>query len=66
IPNMALITTPLYLLAEWPQDFDESQLVDVSAMKRQIDSFMRIWKAMDTMPAKSFGTVPVMVKPTTQ
>ncbi|KAK6379370.1 uncharacterized protein PV06_02337 [Exophiala oligosperma] len=63
IPNMSIITTPLYLLAEWPEDFDERQLVDIAAMSRQIDSFMRIWKVMDTMPADSFGVVPKMGTP---
>jgi hypothetical protein len=60
IPNMSLITTPLYLLAEWPQDFDERQLIDVRAVKRQVDSFLAIWRAMDTLPATAFGEVPPM------
>ncbi|KAK5098957.1 hypothetical protein LTR70_000922 [Exophiala xenobiotica] len=60
IPNIALITVPLYLTTEFPSDFDERQLVDVYAMKRQIDSFLSIWAKMDTMPSGSFGTVPDM------
>lgn len=58
VPNLSLITTPLYLLAEMPDDFDERTLINVSAMGRQIDSFMKIWDALDTMPTKSFGIVP--------
>jgi len=60
IPNIALITVPLYLTTEFPSDFDERQLVDVYAMKRQIDSFLSIWAKMDTMQAGSFGIVPDM------
>ena len=58
IPNVSLVTSPPYLLAEFPEDFDERQLIDLAAMARQIDSFMRIWAAFDTMAVESFGVVP--------
>ena len=66
IPNVSLVTVPLYLLAEMPNDFDEKQLIDVNAMKRKIDSFMRIWAAMDTMSSGSFGVVPPMAQPSSK
>ncbi|KIX02606.1 uncharacterized protein Z518_08548 [Rhinocladiella mackenziei CBS 650.93] len=64
IPNIALITVPLYLTAEFPENFDERQLIDLHALKRQVDSFMRIWAAMDVMPLGSFGVVPPLNKTT--
>lgn len=57
IPNMALVTSPLYLLAEFPPDFDERQLVDIDALKRQVDSFKGLWRDMDALPVEAFGTV---------
>lgn len=58
VPNMALVTSPLYLVAEWPMDFDERQLVDIDALKRQVDSLKRLWSDLDTLPAEAFGIVP--------
>jgi len=60
VPNFSMITVPLYLTAEMPQDFDERQLVDMPALKRQVDSFMKIWDVMDKMPLEAFGVVPMM------
>ena len=55
IPNLSLVTNPSYLLKIWPKGFDEAQLVDMQALKRQVDSFLRIWKVMDGMSAEEFG-----------
>lgn len=56
IPNFSLVTNPNYLLKIWPEHFDERALVDVDAVKRQVDSFVRIWSMMDEMDAADFGT----------
>jgi hypothetical protein len=56
MPNFSLVTNPSYLLKIWSQDFDERQLVDLRAMQRQVDSFTRMWRAMDAMSAEEFGT----------
>ena len=56
IPNLSLVTNPGYLLKIWPNSFNETQLVDLRAMQRQVESFMRVWKAMDSMAAEEFGT----------
>jgi len=55
IPNISLITNPSYLLKIWPIDFDESKLINLKAMQRQVDSFMTIWRVMDGMAAEEFG-----------
>ncbi|KEF52060.1 uncharacterized protein A1O9_12050 [Exophiala aquamarina CBS 119918] len=60
VPNFSLITVPLYLTAEMPGDFDERRLVDLPALKRQVDSFLQIWDVMDKMPLGTFGVVPAM------
>ena len=49
IPEISLVTSPSWLLKEWQEDFDERQLMDVGAMKRQINSFMRIWEIVDVL-----------------
>ena len=49
IPNINLVTNPSYLLKIWPKDFDEAQLVDLTAMQRQVESLFRVWKAMDSI-----------------
>lgn len=63
IPNVSLVTSPLYTVAEMPREFDERDLIDIPAMKRQIDSFFRVWGDMDTLGRDAFGIVPPMVKP---
>ncbi|KAK5059803.1 hypothetical protein LTR84_009686 [Exophiala bonariae] len=63
IPNIALVTSPLYTVAEMPRDFDERKLIDIPAMKRQVDSFFRVWADMDTLERDAFGIVPPMVRP---
>lgn len=55
IPNISLVTAPIYLLKIWPRDFDQTRLIDIAAMDRQITSFQRLWKAMDSMAADEFG-----------
>lgn len=60
IPEISLVTNPAYLLKIWPDDFDQSRLVDLRAMQRQIDSFLAIWELMDGMSAADFGTAPAM------
>jgi hypothetical protein len=64
IPNVSLVTSPLYTVATMPRDFDERDLVDIPAMKRQVDSFFRVWADMDTLAKDAFGVVPPMVRPT--
>jgi hypothetical protein len=56
IPNFNLVTNPSYLLKIWPKEFDEVRLVDLRAMQRQVESFIRVWKIMDDMTAQEFGT----------
>lgn len=56
IPNFSLVTNPSYLLKIWPKGFDEGRLVDLRAMQRQVQSFIRVWKIMDGMMAEEFGT----------
>jgi hypothetical protein len=55
IPNFSLCTVPTYLLKIWPASFDETKLVDVHAVQRQVKSFIRMWQAMDVMSAEEFG-----------
>lgn len=54
IPNVALVTTPLYLLAEWRLG-NEVALVDMGALRRQIRSFQRLRTKIDGMESASFG-----------
>ena len=55
IPNFSLVTYPNYLLKIWPESFDERALVDLEAVKRQVDSFVQIWSLMDGMDTVEFG-----------
>lgn len=57
IPEISLVTSPDWLLKEWPQDFDERQLIDLDATKRQVKSFLRVWDLVDSMDAAEFGQV---------
>jgi hypothetical protein len=57
IPEISLVTSPSWLLKIWPLDFDQRQLVDLPAAKRQVESFLRIWKAVDAMPQSAFGSL---------
>ncbi|KAF2104741.1 hypothetical protein NA57DRAFT_70948 [Rhizodiscina lignyota] len=57
IPEISLVTSPDWLLKLWPENFDERQLLDVTAAKRQVDSFLRIWRAVDGMERADFGKV---------
>ncbi|KAE8365736.1 hypothetical protein BDV27DRAFT_156616 [Aspergillus caelatus] len=47
IPNISLVTGPLYLLAEWGGD--EHDLVDLAALTRQVKSFQRLRKQLDAI-----------------
>lgn len=59
IPAVALVTGPLYLLAELDDD-----LVDIGALTRQIDSFRRLQTHLaGTADPTSFGTVSLPGKP---
>ncbi|KAH8879496.1 hypothetical protein GQ53DRAFT_755937 [Thozetella sp. PMI_491] len=58
IPNVSLVTNPSYLLQVFPTEFDQRQLIDNEALVRQVNSFLRLWHVMDTMPANAFGTIP--------
>ncbi|TKA26815.1 hypothetical protein B0A50_04261 [Salinomyces thailandicus] len=55
IPNVSLVRNPSYLLKIWPAAFDEVQLVDLAAVKSQIESFKRVWRAIDEMSAEDIG-----------
>ncbi|KAE8336560.1 hypothetical protein BDV24DRAFT_141477 [Aspergillus arachidicola] len=47
IPNVSLVTGPLYLLAEWVGD--EHDLIDLPALTRQVRSFQRLRKQLDRL-----------------
>ncbi|SDC10734.1 hypothetical protein [Actinokineospora iranica] len=53
IPNIALVTAPQYLLSLEPGDY-----VDVDLLQRQVDSFRRLLRRIDTLPASSMGAIP--------
>lgn len=55
IPNVALVTAPIYLLAAW--EGDESELIDLEGLTRQINSFRTIRELADKMDAQAFGTL---------
>lgn len=58
IPAVALVTGPLYLLAEL-----EGDLVDIDALTRQIDSFRRLLTHLaGPAESSSFGTVKLPTK----
>ncbi|WP_411119890.1 hypothetical protein [Streptomyces sp. 058-1L] len=58
IPAVALVTGPLYLLAELRGD-----LVDIDALTRQIDSFRRLLTHLaGPAESSSFGTVELPTK----
>jgi hypothetical protein len=52
IPGISLVSTPLYLLAEC-----QGALVDLEALRRQVDSFRRLLRRLDGMPSAQLGTV---------
>lgn len=54
IPNIALCTAPLYLLAEWKLG-NERALVDMDALNRQVESFRRLRDKCDQLPDGNFG-----------
>ncbi|KAI6350994.1 hypothetical protein MCOR25_010227 [Pyricularia grisea] len=51
IPEVSLITSPSWLLNEFSHldNFDERQLIDLEALQRQVDSFVRVWRAADAV-----------------
>lgn len=51
IPEVSLITSPSWLLNEFSHldDFDERQLIDLKSLERQVDSFVELWRTVDTM-----------------
>jgi hypothetical protein len=55
IPNISLVTATQYLLSVQPGEY-----VDVALLKRQVDSFRRLLRHLDTLPATSVGTVPAI------
>lgn len=55
IPNFSLVTNPSYLLKIWCEGFDERGLVNLQAVERQVDSFVRVWSAIDGMSAEEIG-----------
>ncbi|UFW88419.1 hypothetical protein BjapCC829_07810 [Bradyrhizobium barranii] len=52
IPNIALVTIPQYLLSVEPGDY-----VDIALLNRQLSSFARLLRRIDTMPINENGTV---------
>ncbi|WP_370068513.1 hypothetical protein [Mycobacterium sp. MAA66] len=52
IPNISLVTVPQYLLSTEPGDY-----VDVGLLARQVDSFARLLRRLDALPAASVGTI---------
>ena len=52
IPNISLVTVPQYLLSTQPGDY-----VDVSLLHRQVDSFGRLLRRLDTLPSASVGSI---------
>lgn len=60
IPNVALVTAPIYLLAAW--EGDESELIDLGCLTRQINSFRKIRELADKMDAQEFG-IPIKANP---
>jgi hypothetical protein len=52
IPNISLVTVPQYLLSTEPGDY-----VDVKLLQRQVDSFARLLRRLDTLPCASVGSI---------
>jgi hypothetical protein len=52
IPNISLVTVPQYLLSTQPGDY-----VDVQLLQRQVDSFARLLRRLDTLPSASVGSI---------
>jgi hypothetical protein len=52
IPNISLVTIPQYLLSTEPGDY-----VDVKLLQRQVDSFARLLRRLDTLPPASVGSI---------
>jgi hypothetical protein len=52
IPNISLVTVPQYLLTTEPGDY-----VDIPLLRRQVDSFGRLLRRLDTLPAASVGSI---------
>ncbi|MFD5322505.1 hypothetical protein [Streptomyces sp. NPDC127092] len=52
IPAVALVTAPQYLLSTHQDDY-----VDLDLLIRQVDSFHRLLRRLDDLPAGHFGTV---------
>ena len=52
IPNISLVTVPQYLLSTEPGDY-----VDVNLLQRQVDSFARLLRRLDTLPSASVGSI---------
>lgn len=65
IAEVSLVTSPDWLLKEWPQEFDERQLMDVEVARRQIQSFLKVWAAVDQMGREELGIVEYERGPTT-
>jgi hypothetical protein len=52
IPNISLVSVPQYLLSTEPGDY-----VDVQLLRRQVDSFARLLRRLDTLPPASVGSI---------
>ncbi|OAA61528.1 hypothetical protein ISF_05607 [Cordyceps fumosorosea ARSEF 2679] len=60
IPNVALVTAPIYLLAAW--EGDEGELIELAGLTRQIDSFRRLREHIDELDTAALGS-PVAAGP---
>ncbi|KAJ6789930.1 hypothetical protein PWT90_10020 [Aphanocladium album] len=60
IPNVALVSTPIYLLAEWKGN--ENELIDLEGMIRQINSFRKLRELAEKMDTQAFG-IPIEASP---
>ena len=57
IPNISLVTAPQYLLSDQPGDY-----VDNALLIRQVDSFRRLLRRLDVLPAPEIGTIPPVTR----
>jgi hypothetical protein len=57
IPEISLVTAPNWLLKIWPEGFDERKLIDSQALRRQVESFLKVWRAVDSLPVAELGIV---------
>lgn len=64
VAEVSLVSSPDWLLKEWPEEFNQRQLIDVEVARRQVESFLRIWEKVDGMKREELGTVVYKRGPT--